>query len=256
MAEKEKAWDQAAQKGDAWDQAQESTRNETNWAQAGEADQGPAGKQGGSPKEKASVHVSFRGGIHVKDENGDEVHIGRGEIHVDSHEGDNVHVDRSGVIVNGEKKRLNRWYHFPFPILAFLLFLGWGFSGVFYGWKLSWMSFLTIPLYYSLVSAIDQRKPMNFAYPVVAVIVFFLWGFSGFLGGWMTSWLIFLTIPLYYTAFEAVKRRKPMLFCYPVLMAILFFAWGFSGMMGGFTLAWIVFLTIPIFYWACGGQKE
>lgn len=70
------------------------------------------------------------------------------------------------------------WKHFPFWLIAVIGFLVWGFSGVLLGWVLSWVCFLTIPLYYTLVDAIYKRKPSHFAYPLLVVIVYMFSDFS------------------------------------------------------------------------------
>lgn len=83
---------------------------------------------------------------------------------------------------------------FPYPILATLVFLIWGFLG---GWYISWTMFLTVPLYYSLVSTIRTRNPSHFAWPVFVTFVFCFTGMQW--GIWHPMWMIFLTVPLYYS---------------------------------------------------------
>ncbi|MCD8026972.1 MAG: hypothetical protein LUF33_08665 [Clostridiales bacterium] len=87
---------------------------------------------------------------------------------------------------------------FPFYIIAVIAFLLWGVSGRCFGWGLSWICFLTVPLYYSLADAIGKRNPNHFAYPVLAAAVYILFGYFGICGGWAMGWIVFLTIPLYY----------------------------------------------------------
>ena len=236
-------------------------------------------------KPKNSVHISLRDGVHVQDEGGDEVHISWKGIHVSEQGGDQVHIGSNGihveeaqgqrghvsgqgvhtedsdahsfdigghgVFVNGQPVKVNRWYRFPYPVIALGLFLGWGFSGILGGWKLSWLAFLTIPIYYTVVSGICHGKPLQHAFSLIVLLFFFLWGFSGLLGGWLYSWMIFLTIPLYYSMVEAIQHHNAAKFCYPILTLILFLIWGFWGGLGGFSLSWIWFLTIPVYYWIC-----
>lgn len=95
-------------------------------------------------------------------------------------------------------RRRKFWNEFPFFILPIIAFVWWGASGVCFGWSLSWICFLTIPLYYTLADAIYKRKASHFAYPVLVVIGYILFGYFNVCGGWSMGWLAFLTIPVYY----------------------------------------------------------
>ena len=236
--------------------------------QNGEDASAPSDAEAEPAKAKSSVHISFRDGIHVKDEGGDVVHVSWKGIHVEEHDGDKVHVGPSGIhveeptgnrvdvssqgaFVNGQPVPHSRWFYFPYPIIALGLFLGWGFSGLLGGWRLSWLAFLTIPFYYTVVAGIRKRQWLQNSFALFALLLFFLWGFSGWLGGWRYSWMIFLSIPLFYSALAAVRERCAVKFCYPVLTLLLFLVWGFWGGLGGFALSWLCFLTIPLYYWFC-----
>lgn len=151
--------------------------------------------------------VSFKNGIHIDSKEGDHVHISfKDGIHIHDKKGTDVSIHGNGVSVNengaesfypvNEKKK--KFLMFPFYIFPLLAFAWWGASGVCFGWALSWICLLTIPLYYSIVEAIFERKPSHFAYPVLAVIAYILFGYFNVCGGWSLGWLIFLTIPVYY----------------------------------------------------------
>ena len=181
---------------------------------------------------KTGDRIYFDNGLHVDAKNGDRVHVGWNGIHVNASDGTKVSVDKNGVFVDekGERKaytdengniyyeneccgnnhgKKSLWYKFPYPIVALCIFLAWGFSGFLGGFVYSWLAFLTIPLYYTLVDAIIKRKPSHFAYPVLAVILFFVWGFwGGAIGGFAISWIIFLTIPIYYFICNAIKQIR------------------------------------------------
>ena len=168
-------------------------------------------------------------GIHI-DEDGEHVHIGLGGIHVLDKDGTEVHVDRKhGVFVSekGEKKvytdenghihksedveaferknRMSPWLAVPYPIIALIAYLLFGYFNVCGGWAFGWIVFLTIPVYYSLVDAIRKRNASLFAYPVFAVVVFLIMGFVW--GLWHPGWVIFLTVPIYYTIVNALKKK-------------------------------------------------
>lgn len=171
--------------------------------------------------------ISFKDGIHIDAKNGDKVDIGFNGVHVHDHKGTKVNIDGSGVFVqendgtqkvytdsNGnvyydenmehhqcEKKSV--WHLIPYPIIITILFLAWGFAG---GWAISWILFLTIPLYYTLVDAIIKKKPSHFAYPVLVTAVFLWTGLT--MGLWHPMWLVFLTIPVYYCICDMIKKLK------------------------------------------------
>ena len=92
----------------------------------------------------------------------------------------------------------------PYPILTTVAFLTIGF--IFDGWWWAWTLFLTIPIYYSLVEAIQKRCLSDFAYPVLVTFVFCLLGML--FGIWHPAWIIFITVPIYYTLAETIDRRK------------------------------------------------
>lgn len=165
------------------------------------------------PKGKDSV--SFRDGIHVNAENGDKVDISfKDGIHVDSKDGTHVHIGGGKIHVDDPNR--NTSYHsdtapwiigllyIPFPVIITTGFLLWGFSGQAGGWSTAWMSFLTIPLYYSLLDAIRYRDAQRFAFPVLAVLFFCAVGL--FYHIWHPTWIVFLLIPVYYMVCSAINK--------------------------------------------------
>lgn len=142
------------------------------------------------------VHVGFQG-VHVKDQNG-EVHVGWDGIHVDDKKkGDSVHIDKQGVYVNGEKQD-KKWFshHAHFPMLL-VITIAYIVIGCAYGaWHPGWLLFLLVPIWYSLVEAIERRNAHCFAYPVLATLVYLCFGF--FCSAWHPAWVVYLTVPLYY----------------------------------------------------------
>lgn len=155
------------------------------------------------------VHVGFQG-VHVKDKNG-EVHVGWNGIHVDDRKkGDNVHIDKNGVYVNGEhydKGWFTHHAHFPMFLVILIAYLVIGC--VWNAWHPGWLLFLLLPIWHSLVEAIEKKNANCFAYPVLATLIFFALGIFWF--AWHPGWVVFLTIPLYYSLvsyFSALIRRR------------------------------------------------
>lgn len=166
-------------------------------------------------KDGDHVHINLKDGVHVHDKNGDKVHVGWNGIHVEEGGSHKVYTDENGnVYVSKDikkpknKKALKIWNSFPFFLIAIIGFLAWGFSGIYFGWALSWICFLTIPLYYTLGDAIFKRKASHFCYPVLVVIAYILFGYFNVCGGWAFGWIAFLTIPVYYFLCELFENIK------------------------------------------------
>ena len=96
------------------------------------------------------------------------------------------------------------WLQVPYPIICALAYLLCGFYDVFGGWKLSWIIFVTVPVYYTLVEAIYDKKFTKFAYPVLCAFVYLYLGL--YQGNWHPSWVIFVTVAIYYPIAEALDR--------------------------------------------------
>ncbi len=102
-------------------------------------------------------------------------------------------------------------YMFPYYAVAIIMFFL-GVSEPFcdmdfgHAWisDVSWLWFLTIPLYYSGVKALQKDNANYFLYPVLAIIFFFLIVLAT---SSVFSLASFATIPFYYF-FVAVKREK------------------------------------------------
>ncbi len=162
-------------------------------------------------KDGDHVDISFKDGINVHDKNGTKVNVGFNGVYVEENGEKKVYTDENGHVfysdeVNKKQKKKSIWNKFPYPIVAVIVFLLWGFSGIYMGFKLSWIVFLTIPLYYTLVDAIIKRKPSHFCYPVLIVIVYLLFGFL--MGLWHPMWILFLTIPVYYFVCDFFKPNS------------------------------------------------
>ena len=94
-------------------------------------------------------------------------------------------------------------YALPYPILVLVVFLFWGFLAN--GWSVAWTLFLTIPLYYTLITCIKRKRFTPFAYPVLIAFVYLLMGMGW--GLWHPWWVMFFTVPLYYAVAEALDKK-------------------------------------------------
>ena len=122
-----------------------------------------------------------------------------------------------GDIKNSDKKlhikikKANRfWLQVPYAVICAIAYLIFGIYDICGGWELSWVIFVTIPLYYSFVESIYKRRFSHFAYPVFCSFVYLVMGM--YFGNWHPSWLVFLTVPVYYPIAsaldKAIKKNK------------------------------------------------
>ena len=129
--------------------------------------------------------------ILVETNEGDKVKINLGGIHVKSGDGEKISIGPHGIRIKDSddddddfeedewespelkaKYKASFWYKFPYPILCAIAYLVFGCFDILGGWALSWIVFITIPLYYSIVKSIYKRKFSSFAYPVLALGVY------------------------------------------------------------------------------------
>ena len=156
--------------------------------------------------DKKSTHIHFNNGIHI-DDGDDHVHIDFSGIHIDSDDS-KVHIDKDGVFISDEDEIkvdtatekeqhpiLHAFKQFPYPILALLAYLAFGFWNVFGGWAAGWVVFLTVPIYYSILDSIQKKNPKEFAFPVLVTGVYVYLGIM--YGLWHPYWIMFILVPLY-----------------------------------------------------------
>ena len=152
---------------------------------------------------------------------------------------------------------------FPFPVLAVLVYFILSFTTE--RWDMTWIIFLSIPLYYFAINFVDYTQGKSdrhwmsvFPYPIIVVAAFLLIGFLS--GVWHPTWLLFLTIPVYYFIVHVIENkdkgwRAVLCGVFPLLIVCLYLLLGFS-IEGAWKWAWLVFLTIPIWSWAFKSNKS
>ena len=158
--------------------------------------------------------------ITVNDEDGVKVKLGKHGITVNDEDGVKVKLGKHGITINDddddddddddnddpELYRSTKFailYDIPYPIIATIAFLVLGLF--FEAWNWAWTLFMTIPIYYSTLSAIRRKKFSNFAYPVFAAFLYCLFGML--FHWWHPGWVIFITIPVYYSIAEAIDKH-------------------------------------------------
>ncbi|MBR2380980.1 MAG: helix-turn-helix domain-containing protein [Clostridia bacterium] len=160
-------------------------------------------------------------GILVEDEDGEKVKISWSGIKIETSKKDDDDDDddelyetvyssngktKKGDNVRIKVKRPTRfWLEVPYPIICAVAYLIFGCYNICGGWALSWVIFITIPIYYTLVEAIYMRSFAYFAYPVFCAFVYLVCGL--YFGNWHPSWIIFVTVPVYYPIADALDKE-------------------------------------------------
>ena len=275
-------------------------------------------KEPGRRSQKQGVHVSFRDGINVTDDDGSRVHVGWDGIYVNeegAEAGDeninsyinDIEVDEEGVTFteNGErvhrdwnsfKHGKNRWVHktrdertgawrttvvnedgkrvvidtekeidpddigseghgvsisggFPYTILVTGVFLLLGFLKGW--WHPGWMLFLTIPIYYPVVSALRRRKfsALDIIVPVVVTGAYAALGLV--YNAWHPLWLMLLAIPAYFAVSGMIKSGAgsvgKLTGVWTMIVTIAYIVLGFTLGLKAWSCGWLLFFTVPMF---------
>lgn len=87
-------------------------------------------------------------------------------------------------------------------VIAYLLI---GFL-VYRGFIRGWLVFLTIPIVFSLLTAIEKKNANLFAFPVLVTLVFLSVGILARI--WHPTWVVFLLIPIYYSITGIIYKNK------------------------------------------------
>lgn len=154
-------------------------------------------------KDGKKVNVTLKG-IRIETEDDEDE-----EDDEDDENYETVYVSK-GDTSNGKKvyvkirKATRFWLEVPYAVICAIAYLLCGFYNVFGGWSLSWVIFITVPIYYSFVEAIYNRKFSEFAYPVFCTFVYLIFGL--YYHNWHPSWVIFVTIPVYYPIASALDK--------------------------------------------------
>jgi hypothetical protein len=118
-------------------------------------------------------------------------------------------MDKLHQMADKRTKYKNRSLFYKlFPLLMTILFF---FFGQGNHWDWSWLFFLCIPVYYTLVEAIQKKDARKFAYPVFVLIPYFFISFEVSPSFPVDGLWLFASIPFYYIIADHVhgKRKQP-----------------------------------------------
>lgn len=161
-------------------------------------------------------------GIYVESEDGDKVHINIDGVQITENEDQDykdskVKINLGGIKIgtnaelhlfddddededdDDDEDKLDNgkgsfWKKVPYPLICAALYLLFGFLNVLGGWEKSWIIFLTIPLYDSIVDACIKKRFSEFDFTIFAASVFLYIGM--YHGIWHPTWLVFIAAPI------------------------------------------------------------
>ena len=148
-----------------------------------------------------------------------------GGIYIKGDDGDQIHITKEGVEVMDENGDVTKSKNFkdckPHPaswvvpsVVGALALIGYFLLGLLWtdanmGWSMGWILFLLVPVASSIESAIRHKKICNFAYPILVVAAYLTLGFLGQrfgFKGWEFYWFLFLTVPAFYLIFAPIDK--------------------------------------------------
>ena len=140
-------------------------------------------------------------GIHIKDDEGNEVEVKEGHIHLKDENGQRV---VKGVSKNQKISILVSTITTLLVVITYLL-LG-SLLGL---WAKAWVLFLLVAIIPSIVDAILNKRLFQFSYAVFITFIYLLlnvWILSTPL--WHPLWVMFITIPIYWSIASFVKHNR------------------------------------------------
>ena len=173
--------------------------------------------------EKDSVKIG-PAGIFVKSKAGDEVNISLRGIKVSSgthdydddfdvefdddedDDEDEEHGIKGRIEVDTSRLTGNVLIDLSYPVICVAAYLIFGFCNLFGGWGLSWIIFLTIPVFQSLINAITKRRFSKFEYATLIILIYLYCGL--YHGAWHPTWVMFFAIPILEGLAKAIDRSK------------------------------------------------
>lgn len=194
--------------------------NDDGQEDEGDFDENNAPTTEGEPETKKDTDKVDIGpnGIFVESSDGETVQInlrgikvtdGKHHIHINDDDDDDDDDDFDEDDVESIEKsggKAKFWLSLPYPIICTIAYILLGCFDVLGGFGHSWIIFVTIPIYYSIVHAIAKKRFCDFAYPVFCAFTFLYLGM--YHGNWHPSWVIFITIPVYYSIAGFLDKRR------------------------------------------------
>ena len=194
--------------GDSTDSASNNASEAQSNAEKDSVKIGPAGIFVKS-KDGDEVHVSLRGikvssGTHDYDYDDDDFDVEFDDDEDDDEDGE--HGIKGRIEVDTSRLTGNVLIDLSYPVICVAAYLIFGFCNLFGGWGLSWIIFLTIPVFQSLINAITKRRFSKFEYATLIILIYLYCGL--YHGAWHPTWVMFFAIPILEGLANAIDRSK------------------------------------------------
>ena len=139
-------------------------------------------------------------GIHLVDDEGNEVHIGNHHIYLKDKDGNKV--EKSHLVTKTEKVNI-----LISSILGGLALITYILLGIFLGmWWNAWVVFFVPEIIASIVRCIQHKNANKFNMVFTACFVFFFVCMIAPGGLWHPMWVVFLAIPVYHSICGSINK--------------------------------------------------
>lgn len=158
-------------------------------------------------KEDSKVKMSILG---VDISNGqNNVQIDDEGIKVKASNGTVVDISPLGVHVNKNLRPRSKRFYYIKEALNGIVVIGCVIAYLLLGflldlWHPAWIIFLFIPIFISIIEAIEKRKTSYIAFPVIITAIYLFLGCEYSL--WHPYWVLFITIPLFYLVANIIDK--------------------------------------------------
>lgn len=158
-------------------------------------------------KEDSKVKMSILG---VDISNGqNNVQIDDEGIKVKASNGTVVDISPLGVHVNKNLRPRSKRFYYIKEALNGIVVIGCVIAYLLLGflldlWHTAWIIFLFIPIFISIIEAIEKRKTSYIAFPVIITAIYLFLGCEYSL--WHPYWVLFITIPLFYLVANIIDK--------------------------------------------------
>ena len=142
-------------------------------------------------------------GIHIVDDEGNEVHVKDGSVYLKDEDGTVVKVDKDMA-----KNKVDTVEVIFSCIVTALVVLAYLLLGFFMNlWDKAWVLFFLIIIIPSIYTAIKKRNPNKFSFTILVVMTYlticcWIYNFSM----WHPLWVMFFAIPIYHLIMKLIKK--------------------------------------------------
>ena len=156
-----------------------------------------------SNPEKKDEKENNQEGVHITDDEGNEIHIKDGSVVLKDDDGNEVVVDKKHI-----KDKVDTVEIVFSCIVTSLVVIAYLLLGSLLGlWDKAWVLFFLIIIIPSLFTAIRKKNPNKFSFSVFVIMTYLTiccWIFNFTM--WHPLWIMFFAIPVYYLVIKLIRK--------------------------------------------------